>query len=56
MIAGAEEQEFWAALEAIYAGAFLPHAVVAPATPEQAASPWPAGCPCSPIAPPATTG
>jgi uncharacterized protein len=34
-IAGDEEQELWAALEAVYAGAFLPHAVVAPATPEQ---------------------
>ena len=36
MIAGAEDQELWAALEALYAGSFLPHAVVAPATAQQA--------------------
>ncbi len=35
-IAGAEDQELWSALEAIYSSSFLPQAVVAPATAEQA--------------------
>ena len=35
-IAGAEEQELWSALDLLYGGLFLPHAVVAPATAKQA--------------------